>query len=96
MRTITFTPPLLGLLVGTRAMLAAGVSLLLADRLDRGQRRAAGWTLVAVGAVTTVPLVLELIATGGLSRKAPLQPVAEEEEGDEAAEASFEAAAGRA
>lgn len=91
MRTITFTPPLLGLLVGTRAMLAAGVSLLLADRLDRGQRRAAGWTLVAVGAVTTVPLVLELIATGGLkSQKPPLQPVAVERE------EPAEAAAGRA
>lgn len=80
MRTVTFTPPLFGLVVGTRAMLAAGVSLLLADRLDRGQRRAVGWTLAAIGVVTTVPLVLEVLATGGLqNRRSPLQPVAEDE-----------------
>ena len=50
--------PELGLLVGTRAMLGAGVALLLADKLGDDTRRGVGWTLVAVGALTTIPLAM--------------------------------------
>jgi hypothetical protein len=50
----------MGLAVSTRLMLASGLALLLADRLHHEQRRAVGWTLTAVGAVTTIPLVLDL------------------------------------
>ena len=52
----TVTLPELGLIAGTRVALAAGIALLLADRLDENRRRAVGWALVAVGALTTVPL----------------------------------------
>ena len=55
------TVPQIGLIAGTRAMLGAGIALLLSDRLTAEQRRAIGWTLVAVGAVTTIPLVLQLL-----------------------------------
>jgi hypothetical protein len=48
--------PELGMLVGTRAMLGAGVGLLLADKLGGSQRRRIGWALVAIGALTTIPL----------------------------------------
>jgi hypothetical protein len=48
--------PELGLLVGTRGMLGAGLGLLLGDKLDPGKRKAVGWTLVAVGVLSTIPL----------------------------------------
>jgi hypothetical protein len=50
----------LGLIAGTRAMLGAGVALLLADRLGEDQRKAVGWTLFLIGAVSTVPLAMEV------------------------------------
>jgi len=50
--------PELGLIAGTRGMLGAGVGLLLADKLNRSQRKGVGWTLVAIGALTTIPLVM--------------------------------------
>ncbi len=48
--------PDLVLLAGTRGMLGAGIGLLLADRLADDQRKGIGWTLVAIGALTTIPL----------------------------------------
>ena len=48
--------PELAMIAGTRAMLGAGVALLLADRLSRDMRRGIGWALVAAGALTTIPL----------------------------------------
>ena len=47
-------------IVGTRAALAAGVALLVSDRLTRSQRRSIGTALLAVGAVTTVPAAMAL------------------------------------
>ena len=55
------TVPQIGLIAGTRAMLGAGIALLLSEKLSDEQRRAVGWTLVAVGALTTIPLVLQLL-----------------------------------
>jgi hypothetical protein len=63
-RLVTLSLPVLGLAVGTRAMLGAGVALLVADRFSAEQRRAAGWTLAAVGALTTVPLVWQILGGG--------------------------------
>ena len=48
------TVPQIGLIAGTRAMLGAGIALLLSEKLSGEQRRAIGWTLVAVGALTTI------------------------------------------
>jgi hypothetical protein len=58
MKETRLTLPELALIVGTRAMLGGGLALLLADRLDKEQRRAVGATLFLVGAVTTVPLAI--------------------------------------
>lgn len=52
--------PELALVAGTRAALGVGVGLLLADRLGPDRRRAVGWTLVAVGVATTLPLLLDV------------------------------------
>jgi uncharacterized membrane protein len=58
MKETRLTIPELGLVAGTRAALGGGVALLLADRLTRDQRKAVGWTLFLVGAITTIPLVM--------------------------------------
>jgi hypothetical protein len=50
--------PELGLVAGTRGLLGAGIGLLLADKLTNEKRTAIGWTLVAVGALTTIPLAM--------------------------------------
>ena len=61
MRRISLGVPEIGFIAGTRAAFGAGLGLLLADRLNRRQRRKVGRMLVAIGAVTTVPVVVKLI-----------------------------------
>jgi hypothetical protein len=64
MRETRISLPELALIAGTRAALGAGIGLLLADRLSTEQRQAIGWTLVAVGALTTIPLAAEVLGSG--------------------------------
>jgi hypothetical protein len=54
------TLPELGLIAGTRAAAGAGLGLLLADRLSEEQRKAVGWALFIFGALTTIPLALDV------------------------------------
>ncbi len=61
MKTVTLTLPEIALLAGTRAALGAGLGLLLADKLNLEQRQAVGWTLFAVGLITTIPLAAEVL-----------------------------------
>jgi hypothetical protein len=68
MRHLDVSIPQLALIGGTRAALGAGLALLLADRLSDDQRRAVGWTLFAVGALTTIPLVAQVF--GSTDRRA--------------------------
>jgi hypothetical protein len=53
--------PIVALIAITRAALGAGIGLLLANRLSREQRSAAGWSLVTIGAISTIPLVLQVV-----------------------------------
>ena len=69
MRDTRITLPELGLIAGTRAALGAGIGLLLANRLPEEQRRAVGWTLLIFGALTTIPLAIEVL--GGRRLSAP-------------------------
>ena len=62
MSEIQLTRPELGFIVFTRALLGAGIALLLADRLDIEQRKAVGGTLALIGAVTTIPAVFAVFA----------------------------------
>lgn len=50
----------LAFVAGTRGMAGAGVALLLADFLKPETRRTVGWTLLAIGALTTVPIAVSL------------------------------------
>ena len=56
------TLPEIGLIAVTRGLLGAGIALLLADKLSAEQRKAIGWTLVGVGALTTIPLAIEVFS----------------------------------
>lgn len=50
----------IALIAGTRVALGAGLGLLIASRLSREQRKAAGLALVTVGGLTTIPLALDI------------------------------------
>jgi hypothetical protein len=61
MRERGLTIPEIMLIGGTRVAFGVGVGLLLSDRLTDDRRRGAGWALLAVGALTTVPIVITLL-----------------------------------
>jgi hypothetical protein len=58
MSSVVLRLPMLAFVVSTRAALAAGIGLLLADKVPPERRRRIGAALVAVGAATTVPAVI--------------------------------------
>jgi hypothetical protein len=61
MRKRGLTLPEIMLIGGTRVALGAGIGLLLADRLNGDQRRGAGWALLAVGALSSIPIVMNVL-----------------------------------
>ncbi len=61
MKEAKLTLPEVALIAGTRGALGAGIALLLADRLSKEERKAVGWTLFLVGAVTTIPLARSVL-----------------------------------
>ncbi len=72
----TITLPELALVAGTRVALGAGLGLLLGGRLNDDQRHAAGWALLVVGALSTIPLAIEVLG----KRPAHAPPMAEPDE----------------
>ena len=62
MKKAELTLPEIALIAATRGMLGAGAGLLLADKLNEDQRKAIGWTLLLVGAVSTIPLAIEVLS----------------------------------
>ena len=72
MREHRLTLPELAMLAGTRAVLGFGLGLLVAGWLNDDQRKAAGWALLGVGALTTIPVAIEVLG----KREAPLPSAA--------------------
>lgn len=66
MKQTSLTLPEIGLIAGTRVALGAGIGLLLSDRLNKDQRKAAGWVLFGIGIATTVPIVAGILGKGHL------------------------------
>jgi hypothetical protein len=64
MKERTLTIPEIMLIAGTRLALGAGIGLLVADKLNKDHRRGAGWALLAVGVLTTFPLVMNVLGRG--------------------------------
>jgi hypothetical protein len=58
MRKTEIALPELALVAATRGALGAGIGLLAAPRLSDERRQAIGWTLVAIGVLTTIPLAM--------------------------------------
>ncbi len=58
--TIKLRAPTLGLIAATRGVLGAGIGLLAAGRLPDSSRKAVGWTLLAAGALATLPLAMRV------------------------------------
>ncbi len=63
MKRTQLTLPEIALIAGTRGMIGAGAGLLLADKLNKDQRKAIGWTLLIVGAISTIPLAMEVMGS---------------------------------
>ncbi|HSB07834.1 MAG TPA: hypothetical protein VLK23_21850 [Thermodesulfobacteriota bacterium] len=61
MKERTLTIPEIMLIAGTRIALGAGIGLLLADKLNKDNRKGAGWALLTVGVLTTIPLVMNVL-----------------------------------
>lgn len=51
----------LGLIAATRAALGAGIGLLIADHLTHQQRQNLGGILLAIGALSTIPLAADVL-----------------------------------
>jgi hypothetical protein len=64
-KQLNLSLPELMKVVGTRALLGAGVGLLTADRLSPKMRRAIGRSLLAIGAVATIPLAIDVFRNAG-------------------------------
>jgi hypothetical protein len=62
MKKAELTIPEIALIAGTRRMIGAGAGLLLADKLNDDQRRATGWTLLIIGAISTIPLAIGVLS----------------------------------
>ena len=57
---VTLTLPEIGLIAMTRGALGVGIGLLLSNALEKDERRSTGLALVAVGVLTTVPILMRL------------------------------------
>ncbi len=66
MQDKTVTIPELALIAGTRVALGAGLALVIGEKLGRDARKGAGWALLAVGALSTIPILM------GVFGKAPV------------------------
>jgi len=60
-RSVSLRIPEIGFIAVTRVALGTGLVLILADKLNRGQRRKTGRVLVAIGALTTILLVINVV-----------------------------------
>lgn len=69
MKERNLTLPEIGLIAGTRVALGVGIGLLISDRLNKDQRKAAGWALLGVGVLTTVPIVAGILGKGPFAEK---------------------------
>jgi hypothetical protein len=54
------TVPELALIAATRGAIGFGAGLLLANKLERGRRRALGWSLFLSGLASTVPIAMHM------------------------------------
>jgi len=61
MKNVVLQLPTFAFIISTRAALAAGIGLLVSEKLSATRRRKIGATLVAIGAATTIPAALSVM-----------------------------------
>jgi putative Mn2+ efflux pump MntP len=59
-KSVTLMLPEIGMIALTRGALGVGIGLLLSNSLEKEERQSAGLALLAVGVLTTIPLLLRL------------------------------------
>lgn len=69
MKKKSLTFPEIILLAGTRVALGVGLGLLVSDKLSRDARRGAGWALFAIGALSTIPIAMEVLDKQALAER---------------------------
>ena len=69
MKERALTVPEIGLIAGTRVALGIGIGLLISDRLNKDQRKAAGWALLGVGVMTTIPILAGILGKGPFAER---------------------------
>jgi len=60
LKRVELAGPEIGILALTRAMLGAGVGLMVADKLSERQRKVIGRMLFLIGVLSTIPLVKDI------------------------------------
>ena len=60
MKKSALTLPEIMLIAGTRVVAGVGIGLLLADIIREDKRKKIGWRLFLIGAVSTIPLALDV------------------------------------
>jgi len=60
---LVLSPTEFGFVLGTRVALAFGLGLLVSGRIPEARRRALGWTLVGIGAATTIPAAMKVFGS---------------------------------
>ena len=75
MKKLILNLPTFGFIVATRAMIGAGVGLLVSERLPRDRRRAIGAALFAIGAASTVPAIFEVLREQRQARLKEPRPI---------------------
>lgn len=61
MRTYHVALPEMAIVAATRGMAGAGIGLLASSYLQPETRRTLGWTLLAIGALSTIPIAMALL-----------------------------------
>ena len=56
------TIPEIALIGGTRVALGAGIGLLISDRLNEDERNGAGWALLGIGVLSSIPLIIGILS----------------------------------
>jgi hypothetical protein len=60
MKTYAVTVPEIAIVAATRGVAGAGIGLLVAGFLRPDTRRTLGWTLLTIGALSTIPIAMAL------------------------------------
>ena len=61
MKSKTFTIPEIAFIAGTRVALGSGIAFLLSEKINKDQRKGAGWVLLGIGVLTSIPILVDFI-----------------------------------